>query len=75
MCDVMGQRKDRWPKQKPAFRAAPPHSGMRYETNRMVILPEAKNRMANKFYSIYDKNGKVRQSMIKRISWKEERKK
>jgi len=67
----MGQRKDRWPKQKPAFRVAPPHSGMRYEVNRMVVLPEG-DKKSRKFYSIYDKDGKVRNSMIRRISWKEQ---
>ena len=40
----------------------------------MVVLPEG-DKKSRKFYSIYDKSGKVRESMIKRISWKEESKK
>jgi len=53
---------------KNKFRLNPPHQGLRYETNRMVVLPEAP-RKERKFYSIYDKNGKPRNSMIKRLEW------
>jgi hypothetical protein len=40
----------------------------------MVVLPEG-DKKSRKFYSIYDKNGKVIESMIRRISWKEKPKK
>ena len=38
----------------------------------MVVLPESKNRKDNKFYSIYDKKGKPKRSMIKRVEWRED---
>ena len=37
----------------------------------MVVLPEG-DKKSRKFYSIYDENGKVRESMIRRINWKED---
>ena len=46
---------------------------MRYERNRMVVLPEG-NRRETKFYSIYGKDGKRKTSMIGRIEWKNESK-
>jgi hypothetical protein len=73
--NVLGQNKHHWKKRKPIFRADPPHVGMRYETNRMVILPEPKNRKDAKFYSIYQKDGKVRRSVIDRLGWNEDTKK
>jgi len=36
----------------------------------MVVLPEG-TKEEKKFYSIFDKDGKPRNSMIKRIDWKE----
>ena len=68
--DMFGVAKVKYKKQKPAFRVAPPNVGMRYECNRMVVLPEG-SRKEKKFYSIYDKKGKPKKSMIGRFSWKE----
>jgi hypothetical protein len=36
----------------------------------MVVLPEASH-YDKKFYSVFDKSGKPKASMIRRISWKE----
>jgi len=47
---------------------------MRYECNRMVVLPEGTHK-EKKFYSIFDKKGKPRGAMIKRFEWKENTKK
>ena len=71
---MFGVKKSKYKKQKPAFRVAPPNVGMRYETNRMVVLPEGSRKEKN-FYSIYGKDGKPKKSMIKRFSWKENLKK
>ena len=72
----MGVTKKIYKKKKPKFRAVPPHCGLRYEANRMVILPEPKDRKEAKFYSIYEKGTKkVRSSVIDRLDWKENRSK
>ena len=67
-CDPFGNSKDRFKKQKPKFRLHPPNAGLRYETNRMVVLPEAP-RKERKFYSIFNKMGKRKKHCIKRLDW------
>jgi hypothetical protein len=69
--DMFGVNKRKYDKQKPAFYVAPPNVGMRYECNRMVVLPEGKSSKDKKFYSVFDKKGKPKRSMIKRIAWNE----
>ena len=71
-CDIFGSKKDRFIKLPPAFRVVPPNSGMRYERNRMVVLPEG-NRKERKFYSIYGKDGKRKTGMIGRIEWEDKK--